>query len=185
MVGRTGIQRFRSDRRLGPPDKEQLEQWAGMCLARGLISLKDVFAVLDAALIAVDRSGEWRNWNFLTIQVQFAAEKARHVNDSPAQCVTTLALPEEAPRTEWAQAKGWIRSQIPEIPFLNWFDCTRQVGRCGKEILVEVPDEPTRLFLETEYADVARGAICNLGVEEVRYVVRGLARPMEHPLPDS
>jgi hypothetical protein len=43
---------------------------------------------------------------------------------------------EEEPATEWAKAKGHIRGQIPEIPFLHWFGGTRQIQRCGARILV-------------------------------------------------
>jgi hypothetical protein len=81
-------------------------------------------------------------------------------------------MPGEEPMTEWAKAKGQIRSQIPEIPFLNWFDSTRQVRRCGTRIVVEVPDEPTRSCLEREYAGVARGAVASFGIHEVCYIVR-------------
>ncbi len=142
-----GVQRLRGDRRLGLPDNEQLERWATICVRKGILDLGDVFAVFDAARAAADRSGEWRNWSYLTIQVQLAAERYRLEKSPPARLRLTAAAPmpeEEEPSTEWAKAKGQIRGQIPEIPFLNWFSGTRQIERCGANILVEVPDEPTR-----------------------------------------
>src|SRR5262249_16695428 len=141
---------------------------------RGIHDPRHVFAVLDAARAAADRSGEWRNWNFLTIQVQLAAERFEVDKSASAResAMPAAKMPEEEPVTEWARAKGQIRSQIPEIQFSNWFAGTRQVRRCGTQILVEVPDEPTRSFLETEYAAVARCAVSSFGIHEVSYIVR-------------
>ena len=44
-------------------------------MRRGIRDRGAVFAVFDAARAAADRSGEWRNWNYLTIQVQLAVER--------------------------------------------------------------------------------------------------------------
>jgi hypothetical protein len=175
-----GVQRLRGDRRLGLPDDEQLERWATICGRKGIRDLGDVFAVFDAARAAADRSGEWRNWSYLTIQVQLAVERHQLDQSPPARLRLTAPAPmpeEDEPSTEWAKAKGQIRGQIPEIPFLNWFSGTRQIERCGAKILVEVPDEPTRSFLESEYDAVARDAVSGFGVHEVCYVVRDGGAP--------
>jgi hypothetical protein len=175
-----GIQRLRPDRRLGLPEGEQIERWAIICARKGIRDLGDVFAVFDAARAGADRSGEWRNWNFLTVQVQLAAERYQFDKSPPARLRLTAPAPmpeKEEPSTEWAKAKGQIRGQIPEIPFLNWFGGTRQIERCGARILVEVPDEPTRSFLESEYDAVARGAVSSFGIHEVCYVVRDTELP--------
>lgn len=176
-----GVQRLRVDRRLGLPDEVQLERWATICVRRGILDPGSVFAVFDAARAAADRSGEWRNWSYLTIQVQLAVERYQFEESSPARLRLTAPAPvpeEEEPATEWAKAKGQIRGQIPEIPFLNWFRGTRQIQRRGTRILVEVPDEPTRSFLESEYDAVARGAVSNFGIDEVCYVVRDAGLPI-------
>jgi hypothetical protein len=142
--------------------------------------LGDVFAVFDAARAAADRTGEWRNWSYLTIQVQLAAEKHEFDQSPPARLRLTAPAPmpeEEEPSTEWAKAKGQIRGRIPEIPFLNWFGATRQILRSGAKLLVEVPDESTRTFLESEYDAVARDAVSGFGIHEVCYVVRDAGLP--------
>jgi hypothetical protein len=56
--------------------------------------------------------------------------------------IAAAPRPEEEPTTEWERAKGQIREKILEIAFLNWFDGTRQIQRCGTKLFVEVPDEP-------------------------------------------
>jgi hypothetical protein len=173
------LQRLRSDRRLGLPEKGQREQWAGICERRGIHRADDILAVLDTARVGVNRPGEWRNWNFLTIQVQLAAERFQVDESQSAQECLIPDAPrmEEDPTTEWARAKGQIRESIPKIPFLNWFDGTRQIQRCGTRVLVEVPDEPTRSFLEREYAREIRCAVARFGIEEICYVVRDGAVP--------
>ena len=60
---------------MGPPEKDHLQQWAGILNHRGIAEPEIIFAVLDSALTAADRLGEWRNWTFLTLQIQLAAER--------------------------------------------------------------------------------------------------------------
>jgi len=72
----------------------------------------------------------------------------------------------------WAKAKTVIRGQIPEIAFLNWFSCTRQIMDRGSRIKVAVPDEATRAYLSEEYHHVTHAVLSDLGVNEIRFVVR-------------
>jgi hypothetical protein len=68
------LQRLRSDRQLGVPEKERLTEWLAIFEARGLTHKEQIFSVLDAARAAADRCGRSRNWAFLTLQIQLFAE---------------------------------------------------------------------------------------------------------------
>jgi hypothetical protein len=164
------VLRLRSGREVGPPDREQLRQWAGILERAGLDQPAQILAVMDDARVAADRSGEWRNWGFLTLQVQLAAERAARRSQSEEE----VAEPPEPPKEDhedlncdWARAKALIRAHIPEIAYKNWFAATRQIRRRGHQITVAVSDEPTRLFLEAEYADAARRALAELDISEI------------------
>jgi Helix-turn-helix domain len=166
------IQRLRLDRRLGPPDQEHLQQWSSILEQRAIAEPEIIFALLDSARIAADRSGEWRNWSFLTLQIQLAAERQ-------PQRTTTLSgileperlVAEEDPACDWAIAKAKIRMHLGEIPFQNWFVRSRQVERHGAQITIAVPDEASRLFLETEYGNQTRTALAELGIRDVEWTV--------------
>jgi hypothetical protein len=167
------IQRLRSDRQLGLPEKEHLAQWTSIFEARGVADDEVlVYSVLDMARAAADRFGPWRSWGFITLQVQLAAEqldKARVQGPAESQ-LSHDPIPEE-PDSDWAKAKVQIRSQISEIAFLNWFSCTWQIEKFGSRIEVAVPDEPTKAWLKSEYELVISKALSDLGVEEIRFVV--------------
>ena len=59
---------------------------------------------------------------------------------------------------------------------MNWFDQTRQVERRASQITIAVSDEASLYFLETEYGDVARAALADLGIDELHLVVSDLQR---------
>ncbi len=143
-----GIQRLRSDRRLGPPEKDHLQQWADILSYRGIAEPEIIFAVMDSALTAAERFGEWRNWTFLTLQIQLAAERLPS-GAPPRQTTSPLgcAVVKDDPSCGWAIAKAKIRTQVGEIPFLNWFEPTRQVERQGAEITIAVSDEASRISI--------------------------------------
>lgn len=167
------IQRLRSDRVIGLPEKEQLAQWSGILDGLEIADAKRIFAVLDAARSAADRTGDWRNWSFLTLQIQLAAERM-HVRQAlpTAACSGARMAVDEDANSEWAQAKARIRTQVGEIPFSNWFDRTRQIERCKSVITIAVPDEPTRTYLESEYRELIESATSSIGIAAVRLVVR-------------
>lgn len=165
------LRRLRSDRQVGLPEKERLREWAAIFEARGLAE-DQIFSVLDAARAAADRCGQWRNWAFLTLQIQLSAERwegRKSPGVEPSTCPDPL--PEDTEST-WAKAKTVIRCQIPETAFLNWFSCTRQIRECGSRIEVAVPDEPTEAYLSQEYHRVMRAVLADFGVNEIRFVVR-------------
>ena len=167
------IQRLRTDKRIGLPEKEQLSQWAAILDTRGIGESDRVFAVMDAACNSAERAGQWRNWAYLTLQIQLAAERL-HVGAIPQVAVSQLPYKqgEENPDCDWTAAKAKIRSQIPETAFLNWFAPTRQVERRGTPITVAVPDDSTRCYLTAEYNHVTKGALLSLGIDEVEFIVQ-------------
>jgi hypothetical protein len=167
-----GIQRLRADRRLGPPEKEHLQQWANIFNHRGIAEAEIIFAVMDSALNAANRSGEWRNWTFLTMQIQLAAERvASGAHGRQTTSPRRDAVVKDNLSCDWAIAKARIRTQVGEIPFLNWFDSTRQVERHGAEITIAVADEPSRTYLETEYGTLTRTVLAELGIHEIHLTV--------------
>jgi len=173
------IQRMRSDKRIGLPEKEQLAQWAAMLNSQGIEEADKVCAVMEAAYHAAERGGEWWNWVYLTLRIQLAAERL-HISAIRAEEVSQFGYEqaEEDPDCDWTAAKTMIRSQIPETAFLNWFSPTRQVERSGTAITVAVPDGPTRCYLLTEYDQLTNCVLSSLGIDEVRFVVQG-ALPCE------
>src|SRR5262249_19241117 len=88
------LQRLRSDRQVGVPEKARLMEWLAIFEARGLTDEEHIFSVLDTARAAADRCGRWRNWAFLTLQIQLSAERWE-TNRSPsaAESRTCSALP--------------------------------------------------------------------------------------------
>lgn len=166
-----GLQRLRSDRRIGIPDEGRVAEWSAILNGRGVGAPAEVFAVLDAACARADRSGEWRNWAFLTLQVQLVAEKRRISAATRSVSPSLLRFGDEDPDCEWAQAKVKIRTQISDISFSNWFECTRQVQRNGDELSVLVPDEPTRAYLMAEYEELTSRVLPPLGIGKIRFEV--------------
>ena len=167
-----GFQRLRSDRQLGYPDDDHLELWSRILEHRGITGSQNIYAVLDAAVAAATRSGEWRNWRFLTLQVQLAAERFRIVSPGPAITeVFAYDLPEEDPSCHWAKAKENIRLRIGEVPFGNWFERTRQVEQQDGRVTVAVPDDCSRLFIEAEYGNLMKFVLAELGIDQIEMTV--------------
>jgi hypothetical protein len=164
---------------MGPPEKDHLQQWAGILNHRGIAEPETIFAVLDSALTAADRLGGWRNWTFLTLQIQLAAERLpsgarlRQATFPPACSVV-----KDNPSCDWAIAKAKVRTQVGEIPFLNWFEPTRQVERQGAEITIAVSDEPSRVYLEAEYGTLTRTVLAELGIHEIHFTVAATGSSM-------
>lgn len=167
-----GIRRLRSDRRVGYPDEACVVRWS-LILEQWRVGDSDhIFAVLDAALSAATRSGEWRNWAFLTLQVQLAAERLPMPLSTPLSSTTPPCdLSDEDPACDWAVAKREIRNRVGEIPFANWFGRTRQIARWDTQITIAVPDETSRCFLETEYGDLLQYVLGEFGIETLRFIV--------------
>ena len=168
-----GLQRIRSDRRVGAPEKEHLTQWAAICATRDIYEPEAISAVMDTAREAADRSGDWRAWSYLTIQVQLAGErnpvKVKSDDQTPQTCP---GASESADGWEWSQTKAALRGRIAPIAFSNWFADTRQVERSGATLTVSVPNEPTRAFLDDEYRTEILDAVLLLRIDRIQFVVR-------------
>jgi hypothetical protein len=80
-------------------------------------------------------------------------------------------VPDEDPTCDWALAKNKIRQQIGQIPFLNWFEQTRQVERRGGHIAIAVPNETSRLFIETDYRNLIKAVLSEVGIAEIEVVI--------------
>jgi hypothetical protein len=59
-----GIQRLRTDRRMGPPEKDHVKQWVAILNHRGIAEPEIIFAVLDSALTAANHSGSGATGRF-------------------------------------------------------------------------------------------------------------------------
>src|SRR3954454_5435883 len=117
-----GIKRLRSDRRVGLPEKETLDHWAGTLLEQGIEEAGNAEVLVDHAVAAANRSGQWRSWNFLTLQIQIAAERWRASTIAEVRPANqTLEVRREEAPSDWKVIKSRIREGIPEIAFLNWF----------------------------------------------------------------
>jgi hypothetical protein len=139
---------------------------------RGIREPDEIFAVLDAAVTAATRSGEWRNWAFLTLQVQLAAERLPKLPLAPSSPTTSPCdLPEEDPTCDWALAKQKIRNRLGQIPFANWFEHTRQICKHDAQITVAVADDTSRCFLEVEYGNLVQSVLVELGIEGLELTV--------------
>ena len=125
---------------------------------------------MDQAYIAAERSGRWRNWAYLTLQVQLAAETLMTPVEEPQPTALVPEPPREDPESEWAMAKSVIRSRVHEAAFANWFEPTRQLRRDGGRLTVWTPDEPTRISLATEYDSVTASVLADVGIGAVAFV---------------
>jgi hypothetical protein len=68
-----GLRRLRSDHVAGLPEEPLLTDWAGVLYRFGVTDAERITVLLDRAHAAANRSGEWRTWSFLTLQIQLAA----------------------------------------------------------------------------------------------------------------
>jgi hypothetical protein len=170
-----GLRRRRADGGFGLPDESLLREWTEI-LTRFCPVESDradwARAVLDNAKSAADRASDWRNWAFLTLQVQLAAERTSVVVANPlCEVSDTDALPAEDPNCEWARAKQLIRAEIGGIPFANWFDLTRQTSGDHASITVALPNSQTKEFVEMDYLPLIQRACSVFGVSQVHLTV--------------
>jgi hypothetical protein len=163
-----GLRRIRNDRRVGAPEKERLQEWAGLLLDQGVADSGAAARVLMQALTCANRSGPWRSWKFLTLQIQIAAEQLRPSVTPVCLTQSAATFPSEEPASEWTAIKARIRERIPEVAFVNWFEATSQVERCGETIIVAVPDDATAAYINSEYDLVVQSAALAEGILRVR-----------------
>jgi hypothetical protein len=164
------VRRRLDDRSYGSPDAHWAAAWGLYCEERGICEQQGVFEVMDSAKSAADSREQWRFWKYLDEQVQQAAE--RYVAPAPPASAIpgpVLIQPVEDPHSEWAQVKRRIAERINPDGYANWVELTCQVGWNGPCLLVWVPDEVTRDWLENEYAVHITEALASLGYAGVEY----------------
>jgi hypothetical protein len=106
-------------------------RWAAIMHGQRIEEAGNAEALVERAVAAANRAGQWRSWNFLTLQIQIAAGQWRPSTtaEGPTGDQPSDGRREEAP-SDWKVIKSRIREPIPEM-LLNWLDETRQVERCG------------------------------------------------------
>ena len=167
------IRRRRDDHSYGHPDAHWAEQWGVYCQERGIREPDEVLQVMDVAKATADRREQWRYWKYLDEQVQQAAE--RYVAPDPHPTTTPepeLTCPVEDPNTEWAHVKRILAARLNPIGYANWVERTCQIGWDSTGLLVWVPDEVTRDWLEHEYAGAISEALATVGCVSVQYTRR-------------
>lgn len=83
----------------------------------------------------------------------------------------------------WEQIKEWLAAKLSNEGYRNWVAGTRLRTAKGDTIWVSVPNEESRVWLETEYASPVRDAIRSLGLPFSRVVYE--ASPAPEPAADS
>lgn len=74
-------------------------------------------------------------------------------------------------KNTWESIKEQLHTRLPAEAFQNWFARTQFVGLEGNCLRVAVPDEVTKVWLESEYSSNVSNAIADLrlAVREVQY----------------
>jgi hypothetical protein len=109
------IRRLRSDNTVGLPPVDLQRQWAAMIQEHGYTEQSQVADIMTAARCGADHAtpGEWRAWNFLTLQVQLAAEQYRPHPPLPSAGEDSFTI-QEFIKPELPSAEQ-IRSEIEEL----------------------------------------------------------------------
>jgi len=89
----------------------------------------------------------------------------------------------------WDQIRQYLQSKVSAQSFENWLKTAQFQGIEGGTLLVAVPDNETRAWLETEYSALVRNGIKDLAlpVSEVQYLAQSerLARVQVATVGDS
>jgi chromosomal replication initiator protein len=75
----------------------------------------------------------------------------------------------------WDQIKGQLAERLSAESFQNWLAPTQQQGQAGSRLVVRVPSEASKVWMEQEYAEHVAAAIqaLGLGISRVEYEVAG------------
>src|SRR5207247_10223246 len=68
------------------------------------------------------------------------------------------------PMNYWDQLRNYLQQKISAEAYENWLKGTSFVGLEGGTLYVSVPDRETRAWLESEYAQLLRNGIQELGL---------------------
>src|SRR5579864_3430740 len=64
----------------------------------------------------------------------------------------------------WDQIRSHLQTRVSAESYENWLKSARFDGVDGRTLLITVPDQETRTWLETEYASLIHNAIHELGL---------------------
>jgi chromosomal replication initiator protein len=75
----------------------------------------------------------------------------------------------------WERIKQILEAKLSAESFQNWFSKTSLIQKEGDRLLVSVPNEETRRWLETEYGERIQAILRDLGASgtSIAYAVRG------------
>jgi hypothetical protein len=128
---------------------------------------------MDRAKAAADLREQWRYWKYLDEQVQQAAERYRSgIAATVDSLVKPLAQPVEDLNSEWTQVKLVLARTLSPAGYANWIKPTCQVATCDTKLIVWLPDEATREYLETDYSQCISEALARLGPFTVEYTCK-------------
>jgi hypothetical protein len=112
------LRRMRDDGGFGPPAASQVTRWAAILTDLGLSEESDVRAVMAAARAGAEKAsgGEWRQWSFLSLQVQLAVERYRlALNKQPEARTEVEWVAERAPRTGSEPSREELAAELEEL----------------------------------------------------------------------
>lgn len=160
------LRRMRDDGRLGLPQASQAARWAAILTDHDLSQDRDVCAVMAAARAGAEKAsgGEWRQWSFLSLQVQLAAERHHPAWTGPPETQSEPESPDEAIRQEGRQRSlSELATELEELrgalkrlnterdrrcrgnPYADTSELDRQIGSlesraatCGARLCVSV-----------------------------------------------
>jgi hypothetical protein len=106
---------------------------AGILLAQPIEEASRVELLVERAITAANRVGQWRSWNFLTLQIQIAAEMSRSTTAAKVRTAEPLeARPHEADPMEADQKpdpRTNSRDSVPQLGSMkrgSWSDVGRR-----------------------------------------------------------
>jgi chromosomal replication initiator protein len=75
--------------------------------------------------------------------------------------------------TYWDQIRQYLQTRVSAESYTNWLRSASFQGMDGRTLLVAVPDEETRTWLESEYASLIQTGIQDLGlpISDISYAV--------------
>lgn len=165
------IRRRRDDQSYGGPDPHWCVTWGQYCEERGILDPDTVFQVMDSAKSMADGREQWRFWKYLDEQVQLAVERysAGRQDQGRASPSAEVTQPVEDPDSEWTRVKSLLKNHLNPVAYANWIEQTCQIRREGTTVLVWLPDQTSRDWIEQEYTTLITEALCRIGPFTVKY----------------
>jgi hypothetical protein len=101
-----------------------------------------------------DRREQWRFWKYLDEQARLAVERytAGRQDQVRSSSAPDTPRPVEDPDSEWARVKSQLKSRLNPVAYANWIEQTCQLRCDGTTVLVWLPDQTNRDWIEQEYS---------------------------------